>query len=55
MNEINALTTDEIIARTREFEAEIRKAKTNMTRFQKEVKDLDQRIKENKEKLNMST
>jgi 26S proteasome regulatory subunit T5 len=55
MNEINAMTTDEIIARTREFEAEIRKAKTNMTRFQKEVKDLDQRIKENKEKLNMST
>lgn len=55
MNEINALTTDEIIARTREFEAEIRKSKTNMTRFQKEVKDLDARIKENKEKLNMST
>jgi 26S proteasome regulatory subunit T5 len=55
MNEINALTTDEIIARTREFEAEIRKSKTNMTRFQKEVKDLDLRIKENKEKLNMST
>lgn len=55
MNEINALTTDEIIARTREFEAEIRKSKTNMTRFQKEVKDLDVRIKENKEKLNMST
>ena len=55
MNEINALTTDEIIARTREFEAEIRKAKNNMTRFQKEAKDLDQRIKENKEKLNMST
>jgi len=55
MNEINAMTTDEIIAKTREFEAEIRKAKTSMTRFQKEVKDLDLRIKENKEKLNMST
>jgi 26S proteasome regulatory subunit T5 len=55
MSEINALSTDEIIARTREFEAEIRKSKTNMTRFQKEVKDLDLRIKENKEKLNMST
>ena len=55
MNEINALTTDEIIARTRVFEAEIRKSKTSMTRFQKEVKDLDLRIKENKEKLNMST
>jgi 26S proteasome regulatory subunit T5 len=55
MSEINALSTDEIIARTREFEAEIRKSKTGMTRFQKEVKDLDLHIKENKEKLNMST
>jgi 26S proteasome regulatory subunit T5 len=54
MNEINAMTNDEIIAKTREFDAEIRKAKTNMTRFQKEIKDLDLRIKENKEKLNMS-
>ncbi len=54
MNEINAMTNDEIIAKTREFDAEIRKAKTNMTRFQKETKDLDVRIKENKEKLNMS-
>jgi len=48
------MTNDEIIAKTREFDAEIRKAKTNMTRFQKEIKDLDLRIKENKEKLNMS-
>lgn len=54
MNEINAMNNDEIIAKTREFEAEIRKSKTNMTRFQKEVKDLDQHIKENKEKLAMS-
>ena len=49
------MTTDELIARTREFEAEIRKSKTSMTRFQKEVKDLDLHIKDNKEKLNMST
>ena len=43
------------MAKTREYEAEIRKAKTTITRFQKEVKDLDLRIKENKEKLAMST
>jgi 26S proteasome regulatory subunit T5 len=55
MNEINALTNEEIMAKTREYEAEIRKAKTTITRFQKEVKDLDLRIKENKEKLAMST
>ena len=40
MNEINAMTNDEMIAKTREFESDIRKAKTTMTRFQKEVKDL---------------
>lgn len=55
MNEINALTNEELVARTREFEAEIRKAKNNMTRFQREVKELDLRIKDNKEKLAMST
>ena len=55
MSEINALTTEEIIAKTREFEAEIRKSKTNITRLQSELKSLDVRIKDNKEKLAMST
>ena len=55
MSEINALTTEEIIAKTREFEAEIRKNKTNITRLQSELKSLDVRIKDNKEKLAMST
>ena len=54
MNEINAMTNEEIIARTRDFEADIRKNKTNMTRMQTEMKTLDLIIKENKEKLNMS-
>lgn len=51
MNEINAMTDDEIIAKTREFEADIRKNKTLMTRLQNEAKNLDARIKDNKEKL----
>jgi 26S proteasome regulatory subunit T5 len=54
MSEINALTNEDLIARTREFEAEIRKNKTNITRIQSEVKGLDLRIKENQEKLKMS-
>ena len=48
------MTTEEIIARTREFESDIRRNKQNMTRLQNEGKNLDARIKENKEKLNMA-
>ena len=55
MNEVNALTNDELIAKTREFEAEVRKIKTQITRVTNEIKNYDLRIKENKEKLNMST
>ena len=55
MAEINAMTTEEILARTRELESDIRKNKTSITRMQQEVKTLDLRIKENQEKLKMST
>lgn len=54
MAEINALTNEELIAKTREMEAEIRRLKTNMTRLTTESKTLDLRIKENQEKLKMS-
>jgi 26S proteasome regulatory subunit T5 len=54
MSEINAMTNEELLARTREFEAEIRKNKTNITRIQSEQKNLDLRIKDNHEKLKMS-
>lgn len=54
MSEVNAMTVDEIVARTRELEADIRKAKTTITRLGNEGKNLDARIKENKEKLNMA-
>lgn len=55
MNEVNAMTNEELVAKTREFEAEIRKQKTQITRITNEIKNLDARIKENKEKLNLST
>lgn len=55
MAEVNALTTEQLVAKTREFETEIRKQKTTITRLTNEIKNLDGRIKENKEKLSMST
>ena len=55
MNELDGLTNEDLIAKTREFESEIRKNKTLITRATNESKNLDTRIKENKEKLNLST
>jgi len=55
MNEVNAMTNDDLIAKTREFEAEVRKTKANITRLTNDSKNLDLRIKENKEKLALST
>jgi len=55
MNEVNALTNEELVARTREYESDIRKTKTQITRITNEIKNYDLRIKENKEKLKMST
>ena len=55
MAELNNMTNEELVAKTRDFEAEIRKTKTTITRVTNEIKNLDARIKENKEKLNLST
>lgn len=55
MSEVNAMTNEELISKTREFEAEVRKTKSNITRIQNDIKNVDLRIKENKEKLNLST
>ena len=55
MSEVNAMTNEELVARTREFEAEVRKTKTQITRINNEIKNYDLRIRENKEKLKMST
>ncbi len=55
MSEVNAMTNEELIAKTREFESEIRKTKNSITRIAKEIQNFDLRIKENQEKLKMST
>jgi 26S proteasome regulatory subunit T5 len=55
MAEVNGLTVDELVNKTREFESEVRKIKSNITRVTKDITSYDARIKENKEKLAMST
>ncbi len=55
MAEVNAMTNEQLIAKTREFEAEVRKTKSQITSLQNTLKNLDGRIKENKEKLALST
>jgi peptidoglycan hydrolase CwlO-like protein len=55
MSEVNAMTNEELVTKTRDYEAEIRKTKTQITRIQNEIKNLDARIKENKDKLSLST
>lgn len=54
MAELNNLTNEELIGRTREFESEVKRMKTQITRINNEIKNLDARIKENKDKLNLS-
>ena len=51
MSEIDAMTNDEIISKTREYESDIRKNKAVLTRLQSEAKTLDLRIKDNQTKL----
>ena len=55
MSELDGMTNEELIQKTREFESEVRKTKTLITRVSNDVKNLEARIKENKEKLNLST
>lgn len=55
MAEVNAMTNEQLISKTREYEAEFRKTRSQITSLQNTVKNLDARIKENKEKLALST
>ena len=55
MAELNNLTNEELITKTRDFESEIKKTKTTITRIERDIKALDARIKENKDKLSLST
>ena len=45
------MTNDEIIAKTREFESDMRKNKALVTRLGNDAKNLDTRIKDNQTKL----
>lgn len=55
MAELNNMTNEDLITKTREFESDIKKTKTTITRIEREIKTLDGRIKENKDKLSLST
>jgi peptidoglycan hydrolase CwlO-like protein len=55
MSEVNAFSNEELISKTRDQEAEIRKLKAAITRSNNEIKDLDLRVKENKDRLALST
>ncbi len=55
MAEYENMTDDQILAKTRELEYNIRKNKTNISRVSKEIQNYDSRIKENQEKLKLST
>jgi 26S proteasome regulatory subunit T5 len=55
MNEINGMSEQELLSKTRELEGETRKIKNQLTTVSREIKDLDARIKENKDKIAMST
>lgn len=54
MGELSGLTNEQIVARQREAENQIRRFKSEITRLNNEQKDLDLRLKENKERLNLS-
>lgn len=45
----------DLIAATRDMESEVRRAKQNITRITQEMKQYDARVKENQEKLKLST
>ena len=55
MDELAGMTDAELLNATRDLEAEGRKTKQLITRITQDCKQYDARIKENQEKLKMST
>ena len=49
------MTDNDILAATKEYESQIRTLKNQITRIQNETKQFDARIKENQEKIKLST
>jgi len=52
---LNALSDENILAATKEFESEMRRYKQQITRMQQETKQYEARVKENQEKIKLST
>jgi 26S proteasome regulatory subunit T5 len=55
MSEFDSMTNEELTAKTRDLEGDYKRTKTNITRITSEIKQIDLRIKENREKLALST
>lgn len=55
MDALNSMTDNDILAATREFESQTRTLKNQITRITQETKQYDARIKENNEKIKLST
>ena len=55
MAEIEGMTDAQIEAAVKEMESQIRREKNDFTNAKKQVDDLNRRIKDNREKLKMST
>jgi len=55
MAEIEGLTDTQIEAQIKEMESQIRRERNDFTNAKKQTEDLQKRIKENREKLKMST
>jgi len=49
------MSNDQLIAHIKEMDSDIRRIKQGNTKITQELKNLDLRIKENKEKLALST
>ena len=50
-----AMSDADLVAATRDMESEARRCKQNITRLTQEIKQYDARVKENQEKLKLST
>ena len=55
MDELAGLTDAQLQEKIRDMEAEMRRNRQNMTRITQEQRLLDARLRENQEKLKMST
>lgn len=55
MDALNSMTDSDILNATKEFESQARSLKNQITRINQETKQYENRIKENQEKIKLST